>query len=470
MRPHDDSLRGLAIHVAGIDPAQLPPEAIETARRMLLNTLGVIVAASGTVDAARRLAELAQEAGGRAESSVLGFGGRLPAISAGHVNGALAHCLHFDDLHPDGGGHLGAAIVPAALALAEARGSGGLDLMAAIAAGSDVLCRLAMATAGGPAHWSPHPTLGVFGAAAACARLLALDSDGVADALGVASTRAAGTLQMVHEDRSPMRDLCLSLPGEVGVRAALLAERGITGVDQCLEGPHGLFEVYYEGYWDRERLTGGLGARYPATAVGFKPWPSITFGHPHIDASLTLRREHRLDPANVREVVVFVGDFLADTFCEPEADRRHPTDTAGALYSIPFSVAVALAHGRLPLASFLSAGLRDPEVLSMAERIRHQRDPAYDVANIAAGVPPGRVEIMMNDGAHHALEQGVAYGDPRRPMSWEDLVEKFRDCVSHSAQPLAGADVDRVIELIADLEAVDDVGEISRLLAPTDDC
>jgi len=469
MQAYDETLQQLATHVAGVDLARLPAEAIETARRMLLNTLGVVVAASGTVDAARKLAGLALEAGGREESSVLGLGGRLPASAAGHVNGALAHALHFDDLHPDGGGHLGAAIIPAALALAEARHCSGAELLAAVVAGSDVLCRLAMATAAGASHWSPHPTLGVFGATAACARLLGLEAERVADALGVASTRAAGSLQMVHEDRSPMRDLCLSLPGEIGVRAALFAERGIAGVGHCLEGPHGLFEVYYAGRWDRERLIGGLGEHYPATAVGFKPWPSIAFGHPHIDASLALRREHRLDPSQVREVVVFVSDFVASTFCEPEAERRQPAETASALYSVPFSVAVALVHGRLPLACFLATGLEDPDVLSMAMRVRHRRDSAYDLAGIAAGVPPGRVEIAMSDGSSHTLERDVAYGNPRRPMSWDDLVEKFRDCVLHSARPIPFENVERVIERIAELEAVDDVGEIARLLAPAAD-
>jgi len=446
------------------DYSIIPTNVVEITKKVILNTLGVIIAASGTVSEIKTLVEMVKRVGGKKESTVLGYGYKVPTWNAGYLNGAMAHCLHYDDLHVFGGGHIGSAVIPAAIAIAEWNGrTSGKEFITAVVLGCDVLCRLAMATKAASNKWSPHSSLGVFGSAMACGKLLGLDEKRLISALGIALNKAAGTMEMVYDEDSNMRDICLSLPGEEGVRAAFLAQQDIVGVRNSLEGPYGLFNVYYQGEYDRSNLLGDLGIRFPATDVGLKPWPAVVFTHVYIDAALQLVREHDISPDQVETITLIVGQFAQQHLCEPLEQKRKPFATKNALFSLPFSVATAIVRRALVIDDFLPPNLDNPEILHLAERICYRYDPDYD-SNVRAVMPPGMVEICTRNGRIHSLRREIAYGHPQNPISWEDLVGKFKDCALHSAKPLQQDNVERAIEMLMLLEDEDDVGQVIRLL------
>jgi 2-methylcitrate dehydratase PrpD len=197
MPMHTDISSDFAAFAAQARYEDLPADAIEGAKKSILDTLGVILAASGVEPAVRGVAELVRESGGRAESSVLGFGGKVPAAMAAFANGAMAHCLDFDDHAPEGH-HPSSSIVPAALAVAERRGGvSGRDLIAAVAAGQDMFLRLRR-NVGWKQDWHLTTVLGVFSATASACRVLGLDADRTVNALGIASMQSCGTMELAY--------------------------------------------------------------------------------------------------------------------------------------------------------------------------------------------------------------------------------------------------------------------------------
>ncbi|WP_158726631.1 MmgE/PrpD family protein [Tomitella fengzijianii] len=444
----------------------LPEGVAEMTGKAIMDTLGVILPASTTSVEARLLAEHVLDFGGKGESTVLGFGTKAPAWLAGYVNGAMVNCGDYSDLHPDAA-HISSPVVPAALALAERQGGvSGRDLITAVAVGVDLQCRLTRAAAAQPggvmAPWHPAPVFGVFGAALACSKLLGLDVNQTVDALGIAFTQAAGTQEIVFGKDSTIRGFGHAVPGEVGVRAAQLAQLGISGVRNSLDGPRGLWNTYYRGIYDRELLLGGLGTRYDVLNDGFKPWPSCAFTHVFVDMVQELQRENGFAGDEVESVLVTVGDFARGQ-TEPLEEWRRPANSMLAKLSVPFTVATVLHTGNVTIADYAEEKRVDGEVLAMADRITSRFDPQYNFVS-GAGFPGGEIEIVLRDGRVLRRQQPRAYGHPLKPMSWDGLIAKFRDCAAYSARTVPPADLDQAVEGFRTLESVDDVGALIALV------
>jgi len=458
----EDAAHIFAKHIVSLSYEKLPSGVIDITKKGIIDTLGVILAASGITPDLKMLMELIKEVGGKEESTILGFGYRVPAWNAGYVNGLMSHLMDYDDLHPLAA-HINAPVFPAALAIAERQGRiTGKEFITATAAGVDLLCRLTLATGrGGHDHqWNPMPVAGVFGATAACGKLLELDEDKMVNALGIAFTQAAGTMQAVYDVGSDIRGMLNGVPGEVGIRAALMAQIGCTGVRNIFDGQAGLINVYFGGKCNRSVLIGNLGNKFPALNDGFKPWPACGFTHPFIDATLQLVQENDIHPDNVQEIIVSVGD-ITQNLCEPLDERRKPPTPMNAKFSIPFTVAVAVAHREVVLGDFLPSGIEDEAALELAQRVSYLVDPDY---NWGAIMPPGKVEIRTRDGKKHSLRIDIPYGNPQKPLSWEALIKKFRDCAFYSAKPLPQENVDKAIEMLTHLDEVADVSSVLQML------
>ncbi len=402
-----------------------------------------------------------KEGGGREESTILGFGGKVPAWMAAFANGAMVHCLDYDDIHHHARGHLSSQTVPAGFAVAERIGNvKGRDFITAIALGNDIMARLCSSV---PLKymWHRTPLFGVFGSATASGKLLGLNSEQIVDALGLAFCQAAGTMELrvgVGSDIGGMRD---AFPNKGGVFAALLAQKGIHGVRTCFEGKAGMFNVYFGGEYDRNIITADLGKVFYGTNIGFKPWPACAVTHPYIEATLALVNEYNVSPEDVKEVTVFVGE-TSQNLCQPLEARRKPATTMDAKYSIPFSVAVAIVRRRVGIDDFAVEGLKDRAVLEVAQKVTSQLDARYDPGR---GTRPAKVAIKMKNGREYSRHIDVPYGHPEKPMSWDDIVSKFKDCLSHAVKPVPGDSVEQVIHMISHLETVEDTGQIVRLLA-----
>ena len=222
----NDVAYALAQNVAGVNYKDLPPEVVEVTKMSVLDTLGVIVAASGTVPGIPEMVELAKETGGREESTIVGFGGRVPAWMAAFVNAAMGHALDYDDLHHGAMVHPSSPAVTAGFAVAERVGNvTGSDFIAAVALGNDLACRLGLSV---PLKGTWHPTtvFGVFGAAAISGKLLGLDEEKMVNALGLAYHQCGGAGSGVGDGALAKR-MGPGLAAKAGITAALMAERGI---------------------------------------------------------------------------------------------------------------------------------------------------------------------------------------------------------------------------------------------------
>ena len=294
----DDLCLVFADHIVATRFDDLPPGAVEGAKQSILDLLGVILAAGGMEPAVRAVIEFAKEGGGAPESSVLGFGGRLPAVMAAFANGAMAHCLDYDDQTP-WGQHAGSSLLPAVFALAEkvaAREGGvsGRDLIAAVAVGQDIFNRL-LPNVGWKKDWNFSTAMGVYSATAGAAHLLKLDRDQVANAFGIASMQSCGTMAVINATGSDLRALYAGFPARGAVTAALLAQKGVSGVPTIFEGKFGIFDMYFGNQYDRDGIVLGLGIDYTGGRTLYKQWPAVGTSHSHIHAVIGLMNEHDIE-------------------------------------------------------------------------------------------------------------------------------------------------------------------------------
>lgn len=450
-----------AEYVAETVYEDIPKETVEVTKRSILDTLGVAVAASGQVPEVKAVADLVKEAGGKEESTILGFGGKVPAWMAAFANGAMAHALDYDDVMDELGLHPSATTVPAALAIAERIGGvGGKELITAVTVGNDLIARLSRAVVW-KRDWFMTPVFGVFAAAAACGKLLGFNREKLVDAFGVAFCQAAGTMEIVYGTGSNIRAIYDSFVGKAGVLSALLAERGISGVKASMEGKAGLLNIYFRGEYDPDLLTADLGKRFEGSGVAFKAWPCCRRAHPAITSALALVRERGISAEEIKAITVEVNTPSLQ-LCVPVEARQRPKTVLDAKFSIPYTVATAIIKGTITLEDFSPETIRNAKTLGLAQKVAHRFNAELDARR---GMTPGRVEIETKDGKLYSRSDDFAYGHPRNPISREDLLRKFADCVACSAKPVRKDNVDGVIKMVSQLESVSDVREIVGLLA-----
>ena len=459
-----DLCYAFADHIVGARFDILPPDAVEGAKKSVLDILGVILAAGGMEPAVREVIDFAKEEGGTPECSVLGFGGRLPAVMAAFANGAMAHCLDYDDQSP-WGQHSGSSLLPAVFAVAERQAArqgpvSGRDLITAIAVGQDLFHRL-IPNVGWRKDWNFSTVVGVYCATAACTKLLGLSREQVAAAFGIASMQSSGTMAVINATGSDLRALYAAFPARGAVTAALLAARGVSGVPTIFEGKLGILEMYFGNQYERERIVEGLGTQFSGGRTLYKQWPAVGTSHSHIHATLELLREHQIEPAQIAQIRVFVGDYHR-LMCEPLQTRRAPTTLVEAKFSLPYLVAAAAARGSMRLAHFTPEALGDPAVLAMAQRLVPVDDASLDWKR---ELPPGRVEIVLHDGRRFERVGHGVPGSAQAPMSWEQVVHKFVDCASFAPLAVAPDVVCEVHETVQRLEHESDATRVLRLLS-----
>jgi len=458
----------LAANIASVKFEDIPGDVVDITKKSLLDTLGTIIGGSGAGAGTKEIAELVKAGGGKEESSIIGHGVKTNAWMAAFANGAMAHALDYDNVHDDAFTHPSTSTVPAALAVAERVGRvSGKEFITAMTLGDDLHCRLAysLSRQGNPSiqgAWMPPLALGGFAAAAVSAKLLGLDQERIVDAFGIALNRTGGPLEIVL-DPGLLRGLYAAFPAITGVLAALMAERGIPGIKTCFEGRAGLYNVYFRGVYDRASLTKGLGKVFEGAGVSFKPWPSCRFTNPYIDATLQIVRDQDLRPGDVVEIVVGYEAENVRNCCEPLEVRRNPLTPPEAKLSIPFTVAMAIARRKIEISDFSPDSIKAPALLRLARKVIPRYDP--QLKSDSKTMLPAVVEIKTKGGRVYSKRVDLVYGHPQNPMSWEDLIQKFRDCASYSAKPIPKENIDQVIEKITKLEGVRDMRKIVSLVA-----
>ncbi|MBA4762476.1 MmgE/PrpD family protein [Sphingomonas sp.] len=422
----------IAKHFAGLTHDALSEATCHATRRALLDAFGVTLGATGLGEDAVPYRRHAQAAPG--PSRLIGFSGSSTPALAALANGALAHQLDFGDTFDAGPAHPNAALVPALLALADARPELAFgELLVAMAAGSDLACRLSIAAPrpfeeGG---WYPPPLVNLIATAAACARFIGLDADGIRHAMGLALLQGSFPSEIKYDATSPIRGVREGLVARAAVEAALLAEAGAIAFAEPLEGRAGFFAIYGGGA-PRDALLDGLGETFLGDQVSFKPWPACRGTHPYIEAALVLR--DRVDPAQVVQIEAETGP-IQEMLIRPQAVKAEPTRAIEAKFSIPYTVAAALIDGAVTLDSFTAARIADPVTRTLAHKVIERRNPDWGRGQAASG----SLTVTLADGAVLHLRVMQAAGHPDRPMDDESLIAKFVDCAAHAASAMDAA-------------------------------
>lgn len=450
----------LISYIAHVKYKDLPAPVIETTKKSVLDTLAVLIAGS-TDEYIPELVELAKGWGGREECTVAVYGGRVPAPTAALVNCTMARARDLDEAHYGGGGHVGATIVPSAFVLAEyskmfkGRAINGKDFILAHAIGADLVCRIPKARyPPGPfreSGWTSE-TWGPFAVAALGGKLLGFNEAKIQDALGLAYARLCGNAQVYSEGAYTAR-LQQGFAGEGGVLATVLADHGLKGPAEILEGRFGLFPLYLRGEYSPELFLSELGRRFEGANVSLKLYPVYGGGQSAVYACIELAKKHDIKADDVRKVTISVSTHMKDSFGTEK--KRRPKTIPEAQFSLYYGPAVGLLKRRVWLDDFTEEAIRRPEVLEMCQRIEVVVDPEKDALGVL--VPPADVEIETKDGKRYKMRVGVIPGQPENPFSWAEVVQKLKDCVPWSAKPLSSQNIDKISQMVEHLEKLDDV-------------
>ena len=440
----------------------IPNAAVESAKKEVLDSLATALGGSSKAGVGE-LVDMVKEWGGSKQSTVIAYGIKCPAPNAAQVNGTMMHALDYDDGHQVALVHIGCVAVSTSFAVAERMGKvSGKELITAIALGGDFEARLGLASRPGTSAlgsgWHPTTLFGFLGAAAMAGRIMVLDEERMINALGLAYHQCGGAGSGVADGALAKR-MGPGLAAKAGITAALMAERGITGERDPLEGRTGLFKTYMGGDYDPKILTGDLGKRFEGVNIGDKPYPCCGLTHACIDATLALIARHDIKVDQIRDITVYGGQSVYG-LCQPPEVKRAPRTIIDAQFSVPWVVATALVRGKVTVDDFTDEAIKRQEILRVAGKVTGRLEPAMS----RHGVGPGGVIITMKDGTEYKEEVEHCLGSVERPMTFEDCMKKFRECAACSIKPLPSDTVDKVIEMVGRIEKLDDATKIIRLL------
>ncbi|MFD2238034.1 MmgE/PrpD family protein [Aureimonas populi] len=401
-----DETGRLAAYVAGLRFEDLPEGVGARAQGLALDLAGSIVRADREADSTpslyAALRTLGLDAPGAA--SVVGSGRRLAPPVAALVNGMLGHSLDFDDTHADSSLHPSAPVVPAALAVGEAVGASGAEIVAAIVAGFEVCCRLGLAL-DPSAHYArgfhPTATAGTFGAAAAAGKLYGLDAAGIASAFGVSGSQAAGSLQFL-ENGAWNKRWQVGQAAMNGVMAAALASQGFKAAAEPIEGKHGLLAGYTDG-GNPGKAVAGLGTVFETLRIGVKPYPSCRYTHAALDGLEAIRRENGLAAGDFHAVSIGLHRNGIILTGEPPARKRRARSVVEGQFSMPFTAAVMIEQGSFGWDDYRRLG--EPGLDVIADRVEVVRDETLEGlahpfgATLRVATPQGTLERRIADPA-----------------------------------------------------------------------
>jgi 2-methylcitrate dehydratase PrpD len=405
---------------AALEPRSLPGSTRNAVRRLMLDVAGLCVAARNSDYVEALLASAVSEG----PATAIGHSRALSPYDAALVNGSATHGEDFDDTFEGGPIHAGAAIVPAALALAEHRGLQGSAVVKGIVAGTEFACRGSMVApqAIHRAGFHPSGVLCALGAAATGAAMLGLPARRIAHSIGIAGSFASGIIEYLADGAWTKR----FHPGwaaQAGIRAALLAEAGFTGPLSVLEGTHGFYKAFAPSKSpDFDVLLSDLGKRYVTDGIAFKPYACGTMTHPYIDCMMELRAMG-LRPDDVVSLVCEVGEGTVHRLWEPiQAKRRVPNGYV-AKFSAPYCIAVGFLDGAVGFEQFGDERAADPALQAFADKISYVIDPK----NPYPREYTGHVRATLKDGSVREIRRPHFRGGAHAPIPDDELERKYRD-------------------------------------------
>ena len=359
--------------------------------------------------------------GGEEESNVLFQEKRYPARLAAFMNSLYGHGAELDDGNKKAAGHAGVHLIPAVFALADKLGCSDEDVLVALAVGYEAYIRISSAAQPGLVARGFHSTgmAGTLACAAACARLYHLDAQRIEDAMALATTMTGGLLSY-GDSRPAIKPLNPGKAAENGVFAAMLANEGVQGPVESLEGQNGWFHAVTDDVHE-EFLKGG--DHLLLHDCYFKLYPSCRHTHCGIDAAVALHG--RVKAEEIKEVNVYIYPNAIKL-----AGIKIPKDQDETKFSIQYTLACALLNGCYGIGDMNLARLTE-DILALIEKINLIADETME--DRSKGIRGTRVEIVMKDGSHEEETVLVPKGDPEKPLTRKDIIDKLRNCAEGQA-------------------------------------
>jgi 2-methylcitrate dehydratase PrpD len=443
--PHIGARLGQFIAASSWDA--VPAAVRHEGKRSLLNFIGCAlgVAHAPPIEMALRVL---LPLSGLDRVTLIGRPEQLDLLGAAFLNAIGGNLLDYDDTHLRTVIHPTAPVAPAALALGEQRRLSGQAILHAFILGAEVECRIGNAVS--PGHyargWHITSTCGVFGSAAASARLLGLDADQIWHALGIAASQSAGIVENLP---SAAKNVSVGNAARNGLFAALLAEQAYTAAPAAIEGPLGWARAMGDDPAVTE-VTEGLGEQWELLKNTYKPYPCGIVMHAVIDACLALRQEHALAPEAIAEVIISGDQLLLD-----RGDRL-VTNERDARVSIHHCAAVSLLFGAAGLREFSDEAVHDPAVVGLRALTKAQLR-ADSLRGAATAT------VLTTDGRVFELTVQHPRGSIERPLSNQEIEEKVRDLASYGAFQGSIEDVVAAIWKLDEMAIIDPLTKALRL-------
>lgn len=442
-----NTTRKIARFVVELSLDEVPLRALEIAKGGIIDSLGAAIAGTRS-DAAQIVTRWTREQGGTPSCGVIGGAFKTSPASAARANGTIGHAFDYDPPLP---------LLPVLLALGESERASGREMLEAYVTGFEVQSKLQ----GGvsekhTAHgWHSNTVFGTFGATAAAAKLLKLDDLRTGMAFGIAASATGGILQNLGTMTKPLH---AGMAAANGIMAASLAREGFGSAPDGLEGEYGVLRVFAtSGEYDEHKISATFGAPWDLVAkeIRIKPFPCCRWAHRPLDALLELVRTHDLRPEDIESIECEVGAHVSKVMAYPVA-----RSALEAKFCMPYCLAVAVCDRSAGLEQFTEERVRDAQVQAFASRVRVVQ-PGVGVISDTGPLAPCRVRIRMKNAKVLEKMPREARGDRENPMSFEEIVGKYRDCTRGL---LAPEDSEHLLALVRNIETAQNLSSLYSIL------
>lgn len=412
----------------------LPATVVDAITTFITDHFGVVLIGTRK-ESSKIIAGVARQ-WGSGGCTLVGLPDKTSAPYAALVNGTTGHALELDDDHREGTQHSGVAVIPAAFAAAEQEGKSGRDLILAVALGYEIMIRLGEAHLGKSYLCGFHPTgtCGSIGAAVAVGKILDLTPAQMVSAIGLGASQSSG-LSTFRSNGAWNKRLHPGHAAQAGVLSAYLAKGDYRGPSESLLSPEGWLQAYaYKGEFDVNFITRDLGSKWDLLDNSIKVHACCRFAAPIVDATLEVVQRENVKPQDVEEVVVGMAKFpLYRSLTEPRQRKYNPTSVVDAQFSAPFAAAVSIVKRRAFIDEYSETGIRDPEVLALAQRVRWVIDE--EAERVWPKRYPAQVDIKLKNGRTVSARVEWPKGDPENAVTKEELRDKYVAL----ATPIVGA-------------------------------
>lgn len=416
-------LQELARFVARLSAQDVPDEAWEAAKRSVLDTVSAAVGGAGTDQALHIRNTYLDLYGSQGRSAVWGCGEARSGPVAAFLNAMNGHILELDDVHTRSKVHIGTVVIPAAWAAAQALDRSGREFLLAAVCGYETAARVGMGF-GVASHrsrgWHATSTAGIFGAAAACAKLMRLSEEQTLSALGIAGTQAFGTWAFL-EDRAGNKILHPARAASSGYESACLSEAGMTGAAHILDATDGGLYAAMSDAGDCSRVSRGLGTCWEITRMDTKPYPCCRSTHCAIDGALALRNRFGVSADEIEHIQISTY-LVGYQQCGHSAGSLCPATFIDAKFSTPYVVACALLQGGVTVQDFAPAAIADPAAQDLLRRVTVRPEDCFTQAYpLQWGCA---LTARLKDGKVRRVEVQDASGSEKNSPGTKQLMDK----------------------------------------------